>query len=294
MRKILFLLIMMAGVCSLYAQDNTAAVETPKTLFPYPQAPDTIKSFQDRTNYVVIRFWDRFDFSRPIQDEVAFEGAFQDFVEFFPYAHRTVVVNAIRNMMNKAQSNKTNFLLVGRLAEKNLYADNAMFPSDEAYLPFAEAMVKAKQLKKPERQHYANQIAKINRNTVGASCPDLEVTDVDGKKMHLNEVLGDSLTVLFFNDGKCVDCVLGRLRLSTNVGVNELIDEGALKVIYISTEKYSQEWATEARTFSDKWLIVASEKATEVFDLRISPSVYVIDAKKLIYDKNVDVNMLLR
>ena len=273
---------------------NDVVKETPKTLFEYPQAPDTIKSFQDRANFVVIRFWNKFDLSKPIKDELAFEIAFQDYLEFFPHAHKTVVINSIKDLMNKAQSNKANFELLGRLAEKNMYSNDAIFPSDEAYLPFAEAMVKSKSLKKKDREYYAKQIVKINQNVVGALCPELGVVTVDGEKRKLSELIGDKMTILYFTDGECIDCMISKVRLSTNVTLNSLIEQGDVKVVCIVPKKYTAEWASEARTWANNWEIVTSEDALDVFDVRISPSVFVLNEQKCIANKNITVDMLLR
>lgn len=297
MKKNIFIIVLFSVLSSLsvMAQDNVEGqYEAPKTLFPYPQAPDTISSFQERANYVVIRFWDRFDVSKPIQDEVAFDKAFQDYLNFFPHAHKTVVVSSIKGLMNRAQSNKGNFMLIGRVAEKNLYSPQAVFASDEAYLPFAEAVVKNASLKKEIRELYRKQIEKINQNMVGALCPELNVTGLDGKKGKLSELFGNELTILFFNDGECPDCSLDRIRLSTNVMINNLISEGKVKVVCISPKKYSKEWAEDAKTWADNWTIVASDDVANTFDLRISPCIYIINREKKIDEKNVTVNMLLR
>ena len=296
-KNILILMLCMAVTPMLVAQkanDVVAENETPKTLFAYPQAPDTIKSFQDRANYVVIRFWDNFDLSKPIMDEVKFSEAFQDYLEFFPYAHKTVVVNSIRDLMNKAQSNKANLELLGRLAERYMYSEQAVFASDEAYLPFAEAMVKAKNLKKKLREYYANQIVKINQNTIGAICPELDVVTVGGEKRKLSELIGDKTTILFFTDGECIDCMISKVRLSTNVALNNLIEQGNVKVVCITPKKYTEEWASDARTWANNWEIVASEDVFDVFDVRMSPSVFVLNEQKCIVSKNITVDMLLR
>lgn len=297
MKKIIYLfaLIFVVPVVAM-AQENTEEQnnDAPKTLFVYPQAPDTITSFQDRANYVIQRFWDNFNVSKPIVDVAAFDGAFQDYLNFFPHAHKTVVLNSIKSLMNKAQSNNANFLLIARCAEKNLYSSQAVFASDEAYMPFAEAVVKNKSIKKDIKEYYRQQIEKINQNMVGALCPELNVTGINGKKEKLSTLLGDKLTILFFNDGECFDCSLERLRLSTNVNINNLIAEGNLKVVCIAPKKYNKEWAEDAKTWADNWTIVASDDADKVFDLRISPCIYMLNEEKKIAEKNVTVNMLLR
>ena len=297
MKKILyFLAVILALPVMSVAQENAdvQTSEAPKTLFEYPQAPDTITSFQDRANYVIQKFWDNFDVSKQITDLAAFDGAFQDYLNFFPHAHKTVVFNSIKSLMNKAQCNKTNFVLIAQCAEKNLYSPLAVFASDEAYLPFAEAVVKNASLKKEIRELYRKQIEKINQNMVGALCPELNVTGLDGKKGKLSELFGNELTILFFNDGECPDCSLDRIRLSTNVMINNLISEGKVKVVCISPKKYSKEWAEDAKTWADNWTIVASDDVANTFDLRISPCIYIINREKKIDEKNVTVNMLLR
>ena len=294
-RNILLLVLMMVIMPFVAVSQENMPVETeaPKPLFTYPQAPDTIKSFQDRANYVVIRFWNNFDLSKPIQDEAALERAFVDYINFFPHAHKTVVINSIKDLMNKAQSNKVNFALIAALAEKNIYSDQAVFLSDEAYMPFAEAMVRAKFLKKAQREYYANQLVKINQNVIGAQCPELEVVNLKGEKKMLSEMLSDKMTLLYFTDVDCIDCMISKVRLSTSVAVNNLIEQGELKVICIVKKKYSKALAEEVATWANNWEIVTSDKAHEVFDLRANPSVFMIDGQKTIINKNLTVDMLL-
>lgn len=297
MKKYIFIVLLFSVLSSLsvMAQDNVEGqYEAPKTLFPYPQAPDTISSFQERANYVVIRFWDRFDVSKPIQDEVAFDKAFQDYLNFFPHAHRTVVVSSIKGLMNRAQSNKGNFMLIGRVAEKNLYSPQAVFASDEAYLPFAEAMLESSLLKKKEKEYYKKQIKRINQNAIGAVCPELNVVGIDGDKKRLSELLGDKTTLLFFNDDETGNSMMSRLRLSTNVTLNSMISAGELKIVCIVPKKYSRELADTVKTWADNWTIVTTESATEVFDLRISPSIFILNSEKKIESKNVPVEALMR
>lgn len=296
MKKTIFFLLLVVVTLTTKAQvySTSQAGETPQTLFNYPQAPDTISSFQERANYVVARFWNNLDVSKPVQDEVAFEGAFRDYLGFFPHAHKTIVLNSITDFLNRLQSNKSNYALIGKIAEKCLYSSQAVFASDEAYLPFAEAMMKNKSFSKAQREYYKKQVEKINNNMIGSICPELSVEDLEGEKTKLSNLLGEKITLLYFNDNECSDCVISRLRLSTNVGINKMIADGEIKIICISPKKYSKEWAGEAKSWAENWTIVASDKALDEFDVRIMPSVIVINEKKEIADKNLSVEMLLR
>jgi hypothetical protein len=88
--------------------------------------------------------------------------------------------------------------------------------------------------------------------------------------------------------------MISKLKLSTSVPLNNLIDQGKVKVVCITPKKYTAEWAADARGWASNWDIVASEDAMDVFDIRISPSVFVLDEQKCISHKNITVEMLLR
>ena len=142
---------------ALYASTTSAQVQLadqlPGTLFAYPQAPDTCSTLESRCNYIITHFWDNFDISRPITDDVAFESTFRDFVDFFRYAHRNVVLVNVRDFINKAQSNAANLQKVGEVAERALYGPTAEFWSDEVYVAFAKPLASSKQLPKAVREH---------------------------------------------------------------------------------------------------------------------------------------------
>lgn len=269
----------------LHAQEAPAA---PATLFAYPVAPDTISTLEGRTNYIVSRFWDNFNLSKHIADSAAFDGAFRDYVTFFKYAHRNIVFSSIKQFMNRAQSNLANYIMIMEIAEKALYAPGAEFWSDEAYLPFAQAFVASKKVKSVHKQRYQAQIKKIEQNKTGAIAPDFSYTTPDKQKHRFSEVTGCPI-LLFFNDPDCLDCSIARLRLSTDVTLNKLIDAGEVKVVSIYPDSYSREWADDARGYSDKWIIGASEEAGDNYDIRYSPSFYLLDKDHSIIDKNINL-----
>ena len=276
-----------AAFFSANAQQETA-VQAPATMFPYPVAPDTISTLEGRTNYIVSKFWDNFNLSKHIADSAAFDGAFRDYITFFKFAHRNIVFSSIKQFMNRAQSNQANFIMIMEIAEKALYSPGAEYWSDEAYLPFAKAFVESKKVKNVYKLRYRAQIKKIEQNQKGAIAPDFTFVTPDKQKRRFAEVTGCPI-LLFFNDPDCSDCSIARLRLSTDVALNRLIDEGQIKVVSIMPYEYSREWAEDARNYSDKWIIGASEEAGDNYDIRYSPSFYLLDKDHKIVDKNINL-----
>lgn len=297
MKKLIVVALVLVTMMSLkgLAQDvNTAAVpKAPKTLFPYPVAPDTIKTFENRVNYIVIRFWEKYDLSKPITDIEAFDGAFRDYLGFMRYCHRTVAISSLRDFIFKSQSNAGNYEKIINLADQDLYQVGAEYWSDELYCEFLKSATKNKTLRGDLRKYYAKQLERINRTQVGASLADVEYVDLDGNKVKFSTIEADMMLVYLSKDAD-PDHSFERVRLSTDVGINAVLDEGKVKLLCISPEKFNKEWAKHAVDYSDKWIVGACEDLSTdgVYDVRFLPSFIILDKDKNIIQKNVDLDAI--
>ena len=291
MRRILLLFsaLMLMSVVAV-AQDQLAE-QQPGTLFAYPMAPDTCSTLESRCNYIITHFWDNFDISKPISDDAAFERTFRDFVDFFRYGHRNVVQGAVRDLVNKAQSNTANLQKLGEVAERALYGTEAEYWSDEVYVAFAKSLASCKQLPRDMRDHYADQLARINTVQVG-SVLDFEYIGLDGLKHRLSEKSDTALVVLFLDDS--TDSMIGRLRLSTDVALNDLLNGGGMQLVCLSVNKYSTDWANTAAGYADNWTIGCGENLARDLDLRAFPCCYFLDDQHTILSKSMSVESLMQ
>ncbi len=285
MRKLL----LMVAVALLWH----AGMMAQEPLFKYPVAPDTCSTLESRCDYIVTNFWENYDLTKPIKDEERFAKAFEDYVDFFKYANRTIVLSAIRSLMFKAQSNASNFAKIGALAERALYGENAVYWSDEAYLPFAEAMAGSKQMKKDVRNHYSAQVEKIKRNELGATMPQIEWTDARGNRRKLAEVKATGLVIVLLTDGG-MDSDMARLRLSTDVVINDMISQGEVAIVDITMGKADGAWMNKAKTYPENWLVGANSDLNKTLDVRFVPSAYIVDPQGKILNKNVSVESIKR
>lgn len=290
MRKLILLFTVLMGIMSMSAQE----MKKPKTLFPYPTVPDTIQTLENRSNYFIANFWNNFNYSKQVKeaDNALFESAFADYVEMFRFAHRNVVKSSINDIMNKAQSNMHNFWMFAECAENCLYSANAVLNSDEAYSLFIQSILKSSKLKKNEKERYRRQLAKMNTNQINMTAVDFEYKDRKGDKHKLHET-DAVMTLLVFTDPGCEDCRMARLRLSTNVVLNTLIDNKQLAVVFIYPEEYSDDWVETTAGDPEKWLVGAWEDADEYYDLRVLPSIYLLDKEKTILEKHLTVEDLI-
>lgn len=285
----LIIIVLVASGLRLSAQDQLAE-QLPGTLFAYPLAPDTCSTLEGRCNYIITHFWDNFDISKPITDQVAFEKTFRDYVDFFRYAHRNVVMSSVRDFVNKAQSNTANLQKVGEVAERALYGTEAEYWSDEVYVAFAKALASSKKLPKDVRDHYGAQLARINAVQVGSSL-DFEFYDTNGEKRRLSDYPANTYVLLFI-DGS-TDSSIGRLRLSTDVALNALLDSGNALLVCLSMNKYTSDWATAAAGYATNWIVGCNDELLKQLDLRAFPCCYVLDEQRVIVNKALSVEGLM-
>ena len=294
MKKLFLLALIVACMPwnSVNAQESNE-VQAPATLFAYPVAPDTIKTFENRVNYIVDNFWGNYDLSKPIADLNAFNGAFRDYLGFLRYCHRTVAISSVRDFLFKAQTNKANFEKIAMLAEMGLYNVGAEYWSDEIYTEFLKAVIGNKQLKQDVRKYYAKQMERINRTQLGASLASVTYTDADGKKVSIADIEAD-MVMIFITLDSDADQSFQRVRWSTDVAINSILDSGKVKLLCLSPEKYSKEWAHNAKGYAQNWLVGACPELSVEgdYDVRYTPSFIILDKDKNIIQKNVDLEAI--
>lgn len=290
MKRILLLFNVLLLACGAAVAQGQLAEQQPGTLFAYPVAPDTCSTLESRCNYILAHFWDGYDISKPITDEAAFETTFRDFVGFFRFAHRNVVMSSVRDLINKAQSNTSNLLKLGEVAERALFGGDAEYWSDEVYVAFAKVLAASKQLPREVRDHFASQLTRINSVQVG-NVLDFEYIDTDGVKHRFKDLEGKAFVLLFVNDGAASS--IGRVRLNTNVALNALLDSGEVTLVCLSMNAYSPEWAAVAAGYAPNWVIGCSANLTNELDLRVAPCIYVLDENHTVLNKSQSVEGLL-
>lgn len=273
----------MAAATPIAKAQNDATA--PATLFQYPVAPDTMSSLENRVNYIVPRFWDNYDLSRAIRDTVGFVGAFEDYVDLFRYAHRNIVFTAIKDFMNKAQSNTSNLILIMGIAEQSLFYPGTVYWSDEVYLPFARFFVEAKNVKSEYKLRYRDQIKRIENTLQGIVPPDFTVVKADKSKVKLSDIAG--WTLIYFNEPDCFDCTMTRLRLSTDATVNAFVESGELTIVSVYAGSSSAEWMSDSSSSPESWVVGTCDGLDEVYDVRFIPSFYLLDREHKIINKNL-------
>lgn len=260
-------------------------------LFEYPVAPDELDGLQERSDYLVGHFWEPFDFSRSMAvDQNALNDAFNVYVTTLRFAERSKALDSVDKLIKKLKDNPVLLLQFTKSAEESLYGPRAMLWSDEAYMPFLKAVVADKKLSDTRKQRYAMQLDLLKRNAIGAKFPAIRLTLRNGR--HLDYVPKAPLTLMEFGNPDCDDCKFSRTKLDMAVDVADMIESKELDMVFIVADAVPEEQSEIIEAFStlpETWTPGICYGGDDIFDLRVTPSFYIIDKDGRIIAKNLDV-----
>ncbi|MCM1369806.1 MAG: DUF5106 domain-containing protein [Candidatus Amulumruptor caecigallinarius] len=255
-------------------------------LFEYAEAPDTMQNLQDRSNYLVRNFWSKMDFkSKKAVDQNALNDAMTRFTAPMRYADSEVAEEAVTNLFASLKGNPVLTLQITKAAEEALYSPRATFWNDELYLRFIDNLLSNKTLKKERKLRYERHKKLIADCTPGNPLPEFKYMTANGKE----ETFAPSgqITVIEFGNPDCDDCRHAKLKMETNVRFDRLVTDGKIKVYFIDTNA-EEGWQKALSEYPANWTSGACADADDIFDLRFTPSFYVLDRNGNLVVKNAD------
>lgn len=286
MKKILIILSLLIGSMSAMAQDNNA-------FFQLPVIPDSLQNLQDRTDFMVTHYWDFCDLNKAFSSRDKMAEAFDTYLSFMPYASATVVYAGVDNFMKKISKKPANVLFIGELAENKLYSDSAEIQSDELFLRFAQAIVDNGKVDKASKMRYRHLVDVLSGSQPGQIARPFSYTDLYGTQGTFAVDTAKICTVLFFNDPDCSDCNMARIRLDADVKTRMLVEGGKVDIVSIYASDPDQNWTEQAMNYPKEWLTVASEQVNDLYDMRHTPTFYILNPNGAILARTPNVTDII-
>lgn len=285
------------SLCPLPASAQEEATEEQQTvividpLFEYPVAPEEIVDLTGKSNYLMEHFWDAFDFkTKNAVDQIALNDAFRVYVTPMQWADKDVTVKSVDTMIAALSKNPTLLYQFTKAAEENLYGQRSKIWIDEIYLKFLDAIVKNKKLSDSRKARYARQHKILSNTLQGTVPPPFEFTSPVGNPQTFRPGL---LTVIEFGDPECTDCRHAKLKMDTDVTFSGLVEKGLINVLFIIPDP-EEGWQTVLADYPSSWHVGASDTVGDIYDIRLTPTFYVIGSNGKIIDKNIPVERAMR
>ncbi len=264
-----------------------------QSFFQYPIVPDSISTLTGRCNYLSNHFWDFCDLKSAFSSKQRMADEFKGYLEILQLASPDTAVTAIDRFTARLDKQPKDLLFLAEIAEAELYSDSAKVWSDELYIPFARAVERNKRIDKASKLRYKHQADILENSLPGRRIPSIPYVTADGGK---GDVLNDSaqVIVLFINDPECSDCSLARIRMHADIATTQLINDGVVKIISLSAVDPDEKWKAEVADYPSDWIVAANPDIDMTLDLRGgTPSFYILDKRRKIRFKHLDVNQVL-
>lgn len=307
-KKSLFLLLAMSIGSSAFAQTESAEpplseptsgvaeAESPEVtdvlilppLFEFPVAPEDM-DWTNRSNWLAEHFWDGFDFKQKSVGQSQLVHAFSTYILPLHIADKSVALKGVKDLIKKLQKNPTlmyQFLLA---AERTMYEPmTAELLIDEVYLEFLKAVVANKKLPSAKKVRYQAQLKSLQNSIVGKPLFDFLYTDRQGSPSKYTAT--GVPTIIQFGDFDCSDCRISRLRLETDDELQQLVDEGKACIMFINPneDNVNENWTAAVKNYPKSWKLGHGSTVSDFVDMRITPCIYVIDAKGNLVSKSAN------
>lgn len=274
------------------AQDNASAdpvidngILYVEPLFEYPTAPEELKEFSEKCDWLVENFWSPLDVkNKDAVDQVKLNHAFKVYATAAQYASKDKVNVALDKLMKSIQKNPTLLVQFTKAAEENIYGPRAEVWIDELYVKILRGALSCKKFPQSRRARYEEQLKQLENTLVGGTPAMFEFKRANGDDARYFPM--STPTVIIFGDPDCDDCRMSRLRMEANVAFSKAVADGRLNVLYIIPDP-DEGWEKKLEGYPKAWTIGASDTVSEIYDLRDTPDIYLINADGKIVGKHL-------
>lgn len=280
-------LIMIAFSQSIIAQD----IKEERKLVVLPEIPDKLTNPQARANYMTEHMWDACDLEKTkISDIEAYHNSFTDYLSFFLVADKETVDKSIKKFVERLSKNEDNRNLTIGMVNAEVLNIYGRYYSEEVYGMFVKYFTANKKLSKEVRETLQQNLAILNNSAEGAQVQDFPLRQSPSGVASLGELKSGTI-VLFFNQKDCVDCSIAKVRLSANLSVSKFIRSGELSIVSVWDDRALMEEKLASEPAD--WEVALLENMGKIFDMRVRPTIYLLDRDKKIVRKFVNTDDLL-
>lgn len=284
MKKFIISLLSLISIISV----SSAQESNSQQFFELPIVPDSIKTLQNRCDYMITHYWDFCDLKKAFSSRDKMADAFDMYLSFMPYASANSVFNSVDNFIKRISKKPDDVLFVAQMAESKLYSDSAEYQSEQLYYHFLSGLLKQKKFKKDARPYYEKQAKILANSQEGMIVPQFEYISTDGVRTEFTPATTHLTTVLMFVTPGQTDSDMAKLRLSADYKTADLVEAGRVRIVCIAVDN-----GDTPLSETKGWQTGYAENIHEIFDIRATPMLYILDSDGKILKKGSDVDPVL-
>lgn len=305
-RNILTLLLpLLFAACGNAARSSSAAsgampVDTADYHLPLPMPPKGMTDPQQRAGFLANHLWDGMDWNDTVllsSERIMGEGManYGLFLSMLEAGKASSVVNA---MVNRLSGNPRALDVFADYAYTYFYYPDAPQYDAELYLHFLNPLIAVRSLPESTRLRLQTRREEIMKNRVGTIAQDFSFVDSDGNTRRLSESgVGAEVRVLMMYDPDCEVCDEAIGVMNAPGRFSDAVREGRVAVIAINAFGQDQGGkAIRKKGMPREWIVGYSPDGEldmdEIYVIRATPAIYVLDSEGRILDKDLSIAKL--
>lgn len=264
-----------------------------------PQVPTTIVAPEARRDYLLLNYWNNFDFrdTTLIANAEITEQAFANFMQLSEYT--TKWEEAVCKMLKASEQDSLMFTYFRGLAEKYMYNPNSPMRNEELYIPVLEYIIRSESINDAEKIRPRYQLEMLRKNRVGDIATDFSFELFNGKRGKLSEINAE-YTLLFFNDPDCHDCQRVKSYINNSQVITEMYRKGqskktrTLQILAVYPGMAVELWrkANYPEIMMNSYDPTFRVMIEELYDLKAFPSLYLLDKNKRVLMKDAHIEAI--
>ena len=146
--------------------------------FVYPVMPDSLKSVEQRLNYLGLHYWDNFDFKDTLQLSNAniSEQGFVNFIDLIPHFTPTTAEQSVHIFASKAFGSQKSKDKFESLIEHYLGNPKSPMRNDKVYLLFIKDIIASPCIDDVEKERWTFKYKQTNK-----TCPAIRLLTSNGR-----------------------------------------------------------------------------------------------------------------
>ncbi len=273
-------------------QQKTVQQEVERN-FTLPEVPSMLNTPEARAQFVSEHYWDHFDFADTAYIHLPdiTEQAMVNFMDLMQHVPQEVVESSISNLYEKAAPHTSMLWHFWETMSRYWNDPNSPLKNEDMFITLCKQIEKLPQLEETLKQRASYVRILAEKNRIGHPATDFIYTLSSGKQNRLYQIKADYTLVYFFNPD-CYTCAEIKNQMKQSGILNNLSDNGTLKILTLYPEEDINLWKEQLGSMSDKW-INAYDKGQvltkdQLYNLSSIPSFYLLDKEKKVLLKDAD------
>lgn len=256
-----------------------------------PAVPPSLKEPQERADFVVEHYWERYDFKRKYkpEDSTFLEQAFVDYAAVLPLADSICAGKSIAKLVAASADACYRERLMS-LAKHYLGHPQSPVRNEMVYTMFLRRYAALPSLTPEQRERALYMSHQLSKNLPGRQAADFAYTTRKGRKGTLHTTKGRRLLLVFY-DPDCENC---HRILAEMMQAEWLTGHPDLRVMAVYAGEDAESWRKERMHLPEGWMDAHAPEIErkQLYYIPATPAFYLLDEDKKVVLKDATPEQL--